>query len=191
MSATMKQIIMAAIALFMLTGPVPVHSEDQPADAEAQKRYLYQWTDRHGTVHITDGLGKVPERYRDKARKMESVKGQDPDREQQMADQPAESDAAEAEAEAKAEWQYKMREWRTRLANAEKEKRALEQEKEKITLTWGSAAGAPPTYRQRTADIDRQLQDLQADIDRAKNMLRNVLPDEARKAGVPPGWLRD
>ena len=28
-------------------------------------------------------------------------------------------------------------------------------------------------------------------IDEARNMLNVVIPEEARKAGIPPGWLRD
>jgi hypothetical protein len=31
---------------------------------------------------------------------------------------------------------------------------------------------------------------MQKEIDEARNMLDVVIPEEARRAGVPPGWLR-
>ncbi len=189
----MKQII--AITIMFFAAAFLVNAEDQPENKPVQKHFLYQWTDSKGVLHITDGLGKIPERYRDRARKMESVKGPEPEEGRPAIDHTADDEArqadAQAEAEAKAEWRYRMQEWKQKLANAEKEQRALQQERDSIALTWGAVEKAPDGARLRAAEIDRQLKAVQDEIDTARNMLNSVLPDEARKAGVPPGWLRD
>jgi chromosome segregation ATPase len=187
----MNYSLTAIAVLLLVAGAAFGQPEDQPGNKETKKQYLYGWTDSKGTLHITDGLGKIPERYRDKARKLESLKGQEPDADQQVRDAiQSGSDMQEAEDEARAEWQYRMGEWKKRLADAEKGHRALEQEKMDLTRTWGSIALAPAEHRQRAVDIELQMKALQAEIDTAKNMIDTVLPDEARKAGVPPGWLR-
>jgi uncharacterized membrane protein required for colicin V production len=36
---------------------------------------VYRWVDEQGTVHFTDDLGQVPEKYRDKIQKKEPPKG--------------------------------------------------------------------------------------------------------------------
>lgn len=183
---------MSVLVVLLLLAASAFGQADQTENKEPKKHYLYEWTDRKGTLHITDGLGKVPERYRDKARKVESIKEQEPGPEQQTQyESPSESESQDEENEARAEWQYRMREWKTRLADAEKEHQALERERAQLTLAWGSIALAPPEYRQKALEIERRLKDVQTDIDTAKNMITTVLPDEARKAGVPPGWLRE
>jgi hypothetical protein len=35
------------------------------------------------------------------------------------------------------------------------------------------------------------MKEVQKQIDEARNMVDVVIPEEARKAGVPPGWLRE
>ncbi len=35
------------------------------------------------------------------------------------------------------------------------------------------------------------MNNVQSEIEQAKHMLNEVIPEEARKAGVPPGWLRE
>jgi hypothetical protein len=187
----MKYSIAFIAALLFMTGFAFAQTGDPPENKEADKHFLYEWMDNNGTLHITDGVGKIPERYRDKARKMESTRGQEPDQEQQVPyETQSESESEEAEEEARAEWQYRMREWRQRLADAEKGHRALELERTQLTRAWGSIALAPPEYRQRAIEIELRLKELQTEIDTAKHMITTTLPDEARKAGVPPGWLR-
>jgi hypothetical protein len=39
--------------------------------------------------------------------------------------------------------------------------------------------------------IENDMQRTRREIDDIKNEINTVIPDEARKAGVPPGWLRE
>jgi hypothetical protein len=55
----------------------------------------------------------------------------------------------------------------------------------------GASTYAAPAYRTRAAELEEEMKEVQKDIDEALNMINVVIPDEARKAGVPPGWLRE
>ncbi len=59
-------VVVLSVAIFS----IGVQTRAQEGSNE-RKSYLYKWTDDSGGVHITDGLGNVPEQYRPKARKIE------------------------------------------------------------------------------------------------------------------------
>jgi hypothetical protein len=88
--------------------------------------------------------------------------------------------------------------WRARITSARDELRRNEVFAEALqsrinALTTDFAARDNPIERAQIAD-DRQkaLQDLErvkADVEKSKKMIADI-EEEARKAGVPPGWLR-
>jgi len=160
-----------------------------------RKSYLYQWTDDSGGVHITDGLGNVPEQYRPKARKIEESRKNEAGQGQQTQNVtggtagPGSED--ETEESGKAEWQDRIREWKTRLNNAEKRYRELDQQRTELLMSSGGPAYGPSENKVKAEQIEQQMKEVQKQIDEARNMLNVVIPEDARKAGVPPGWLRE
>jgi hypothetical protein len=187
--------ILTTIGILMITMSAAfAQIEVNPEEKDIKKNSLYEWTDSNGTVHLTDGFGKVPEQYRSKARKIEPQKGPGISPERQLkgdTDAMSESDAGEADADAKAEWQQRIRDWKSRLANAEKRYQDLGRERNELFGAWGSPALAPIENRVKAEQIDQQMKQVQGEIDAARDMIENVIPEEARKAGVPPGWLRE
>ncbi|HXY61536.1 MAG TPA: hypothetical protein VEJ22_01260 [Nitrospirota bacterium] len=160
-----------------------------------QKSYLYGWTDDQGVVHITDGLGNVPEKYRAKARKIEGSRKDEAGQgqESQNLKEGTAGPAADEETEEsrKAEWQDRIQEWKARLAQAEKNYRELDQQRTELLMSSGGPAYGPIENKVKAAEIEQQMKEVQKQIDEARNMLDVVIPDEARKAGVPPGVLRE
>jgi len=186
---TFFAVMMVSVILFAAAS---AQTGDQTENKEAKKRYLYEWTDREGGVHITDDLGEVPKRYRPKARKVEMPKGQEVSPGQQDTAGPGFSDTEAQEAAAKAAWQSRMREWKKRLADAEQRYAELDQQYKDTLGMWGGAAASGHLEVKAEAErIAQQMKDVQRDIDEAKNMIADVIPEEARRAGVPPGWLRE
>jgi hypothetical protein len=169
------------------------------ADQGNEGRFLYQWTDEQGNAHITNNLENVPAKYRSKV----SVMGQPESTGTVVEDQqvqppsssavPSANDAAETEAKRKEEWQNRMRDAKRRLENAVQQYQQLEQRKAEITAQWGaSGAALPPQEVLDTMNqIENDMQRTRKEIDDIKNEINIVIPDEARKAGVPPGWLRE
>jgi len=155
-----------------------------------QTRYFYRWTDEKGVVHITDGLGNVPEKYRDNALKIEQSKSKDEggqQGQQKTYTQPRVPD----EEGAKAEWQMRIKDARNRLAAAEQRYAELNQQRQEALGKWGGPASGQLSGPIDAAQIEEQMRAVQNEIDSIKREIEVVIPDEARKAGVPPGWLRE
>jgi len=39
--------------------------------------------------------------------------------------------------------------------------------------------------------LDGDMANAKQEADKARDLINNVIPDEARRAGIPPGWLRE
>jgi hypothetical protein len=185
--------------ILMLTGfAMTVYAQaDQQApteNEELKKSFLYQWTDAKGVVHIADGLDKVPKKYRDKAVKLRQPKKEDADQGQQVQQEsgyPSGADADEADAVEKAAWQQRMRDARQRLVNSEKHYQELVQRRNELLRSWGGVAYGQRAERIEADRVEQEMKEVQKEIDEARNDLDVVIPEIARKAGVPPGWLRE
>jgi hypothetical protein len=192
--------ILAVAALVLMVSFVPAFAGTSGTDEnnKVKKHYIYEWTDAKGGVHITDDLGEVPKRYRPKARKIEMPKGQEVGPEQQGGGEegyPAGASTEEQEAASKAVWQQRMRDWKARLADAQKRYQDLDKKRQEALEKWGGAgAAAKSGHLAGGVEADRiaqDMQEVQKDIDEARDMVETVIPEEARRAGVPPGWLRE
>ena len=159
---------------------------------EETKSYLYQWTDSKGGVHISDRLDKVPQEFRAGAQRLESAPGEGPaeDRSGRLRSSgPARQE--EIEAGQKAEWQQRMITAKQRLADAEKRYHDLEQKRASLLGPWGVPANAPAGVRLEMQQLDEDMLRVQREFNEARNEVEVVIPEAARKAGVPPGWLRE
>jgi len=192
------------IIMTLLLACVPaVHAQtsDQkggPAETkqEERKNVLYQWTDGKGVVHITDDLNKIPGKFRPNARRLESTPGAEetpggPGQQPGVSPPSGFSDDEEREADRKAEWQLRMKVAKQKLADAERRYRELEEKRNTLLQGWGGPASGHLEGRAEADRIDQQMKQVQKEIDDAHNYIEVVLPDEARKAGVPPGWMRE
>lgn len=188
-TAWMFSLVFTAALAFAAATAAP----GQDAAQEQKKAYLYQWTDEKGIVHITDNATKIPPRYRSQAQKIEVVEEKETSEQQYDRSAPLETGTAdEAEEEIrKAEWQDRVRDWKQRQADAEKRYQQLERERNELFGRWGGPAYAPVEAKLRAEQLDRDMQAAQKQIDEARNMITVVIPEEARKAGIPPGWLRE
>lgn len=190
----MRTLITIVMVLMVFVTAALAQTGDQTGNKEVKKQYLYEWTDSKGGVHITDDLGEIPERYRSKSRKIKIPKGEEVGPEQQVqgaTGSPSGVATDEQEAASKAAWQQRVRDWKERLADAQKRYQALEQKRSEGWARWGGPASGHLEERVEAERIAKEMEEVQRDIDEAKDMIENVIPEEARKAGIPPGWLRE
>jgi len=187
-------VLIMLLMVSAMTAFAQIDERKQAEDEELKKSYLYQWTDDGGGIHITDGLGKVPKQYRERAVKLEQPKREGSDQGQQEQGQPESFSArgnGTSDEVAKTEWQRRMSEAKQRLVKAEQRYGELDKERTELLGVMGSAAMAPIANRVRAEEIAGEMKRVRKEIDDARYMLEVVLPEKARKAGIPPGWLRD
>jgi DNA repair exonuclease SbcCD ATPase subunit len=159
---------------------------------ERKKPYLYEWTDEKGVGHITDTLGNVPEKYRSRARRVEIRKEKEqPGALPALTATPQDQGAPIDDEARKAEWRRKIKDWKSRLAESEKRHQELEEERNALIRPWGTLALASPDARAKVGKVEEEMKAVQKQINEARNMINVVIPEEARKADVPPGWLRE
>ncbi len=185
----MGLVILLSLLLGTMVAWAQPEKQSQEENEATKKRYLYQWIDDRGAIHITDSLDKVPKKFREKANMMEQSGKEDTAAghgEQTSAPAAPVRVDAEVEAGQMAVWQMRMKDARERLANLERQYQTLEQKR--ISLLTMNAAPADKAEAQR---IEEEMKGVQLDINIARNDIAVTIPDEARKAGVPPGWLRE
>jgi hypothetical protein len=188
------------LALLTCVSGISAQAADQNGGQEGQKQeerksVLYQWTDGKGVVHITDDLNKIPEKSRSNARRLETSPGTaetpGPSGETGISPTPDKSAGDEREADLKEEWQLRMKRAKERLADAERRYFALEEKRNNLLGSWGGPASGHLAGREEADRIDQEMKQVKKEIDAARNEVENVIPEDARKAGVPPGWLRE
>ncbi len=156
---------------------------------------LFTWTDKDGVVHVTDSLDKVPAEYRSKAQQPDQgASGGNVEVQSQSAAPPAApAQGGGSDAALKAQWQARMLDAKRRLQYAQDKYDQLYRRKSDLQAQWGSAGAAlpPQSVLDEMNRLDADMAAVKAEIDKAKDQINNVIPDEARRAGIPPGWLRE
>lgn len=186
--------LLIAVLILASALTAPAQTGGSAGDVEEKKSYIYQWTDGKGVVHITDGLDKVPEPYRPHARRLEAAPEEGAAQKQpgqQGVSSPTGNGGEQREAQQKAMWRQRMSDAKQRLAAAEQRYREIDQRRTYLLGQWGTPVYAPPEARIEAERLAREMQIVQKEIDDARNQLEVAIPEEARKAGVPPGWLRE
>jgi uncharacterized protein YukE len=184
--------------LMLLGFAMTVHAQEdqqvQTGKKEVKKSFLYQWTDKKGIAHITDDLDKVPKAYREKATKLKQPEKEDDDQgqeAQQPSVYPSGAQSEVADAASKAVWQQRMKDARQRLASAERRYQELEKQRDELLRIWGGPASGRLADRTEVDKVEQQMKDVQKEMDDARNDINVVIPEDARKAEIPPGWLRE
>jgi len=156
---------------------------------------LYTWTDKDGVVHVTDNLGNVPAEYRSKAQKIDqgTSTGNVEVQSQSPVPPAAPVQGGGNDAALKAQWQSRMVDAKRRLQYAQNKYEQMYRRKSDLQAQWGSAGAAlpPQSVLDEMNQLDVDMANAKAEIDKAKDQINNVIPDEARRAGIPPGWLRE
>jgi len=190
-STDLGRVLFLALLFFLAFAPA-----GQAADDE---RYLYQWKDERGVVNVTDSLDKVPPKYRSQAtQRLQPGAGKEEQRrdETRGREQSQVLDAGTSQGQdelKKAEWQRRMRDAKSRLMEAEGRYSQIELRKNDLASKWGSSGAALPPQEalDEIKKLDGELVSARTDVENARNEVEVVIPDEARRAGIPPGWLRE
>lgn len=93
-----------------------------------------------------------------------------------------------AREQAKQKWQQRVAETRKALEDALTAYRATKEKWQALAIRADFALF--PGQVEEKQELRAQMQKLEGEVDALVHQLDVVIPEEARKAGVPPGWLR-
>ena len=149
----------------------------------------YRWTDKDGTVGYADSLQQIPPQYRESAKRVDKDSPTGSTKPFQVVPSTPQSNVgtpSASTAENYAVWRDRMREARSDLEQLKTQREATQKQYDTLRGEgYGrlfSDPGPDAKYRARLSELDQQ-------ISQKEEELNTTLPDEARKAGIPPGVL--
>ncbi len=169
---------------------------------------IYKWADEKGTVHFSDDLGQVPEKYRDQIQKeklpkeppppqpvspssIEPPKSMEPGKGARPAPGPGQKDALGRGEEW---WRAKASEWNEKLKTSQRNYEITYNEWKAKEQELGTSISKPDSFKRKLkAEIkalEEKVKDWEKQIEEAKNMIENVLPKQARDDRANPDWLK-
>jgi hypothetical protein len=161
---------------------------------------IYQWVDEKGTVHFTDDVSLVPEKYQDQVKEKKTPKepASSPPVTRTRDKPPKEPEEAPEKKDILGRgedwWRDKAMEWKQKLIKAQKDfsdaqtaLKAKEKELEDAKLK-------PRSLQRKLQDevkvSQEKMNDQKRQVDEAKNMLEKVLPKQAEESRADPSWLK-
>jgi len=160
---------------------------------------FYQWTTPDGEIGLTDDPGRIPPKYRATAKPYVSP-GETPVSTVQPTAKSAQtqrSAPATGPAEStplldhnghdRAWWQARVHELKAQRAELVDQRKQVEKKSNEIQY-FGRQTYGELNEVQKLRD---QINDIGDQIKVIDQQLAHDLPNEARQAGAPPGWLRD
>jgi len=149
----------------------------------------FRWTDKDGNVGYADSLQKIPPQYRESAKRVDKNSPTGSTKPFQVVPSSPQSNGgtpSASTAENYAVWRDRMREARSELEQLKTQREATQKQYDTLRGEgYGrlfSDPGPDAKYRARLSELDQQ-------ISQKEEELNTTLPDEARKAGIPPGVL--
>ena len=187
-----SKMILIVVCSFMLWGIA-----GKPPSAYAE---TFQWTDEHGTAGFTDNVLTVPRQHRKGVVKRQVREPVRSSTSSETAETPPSGAPVEKEIVEGDEPASERERWRERLQTAKAKIVALRAERGELEkkvdesqrgrwFTFGPGASDleqlkdVPKVEQEIKDLDQQIKQLEEEVS-------IVIPREARRAGIPPGWIR-
>jgi hypothetical protein len=185
-------------------------------DTSSPRAEVYKWVDKKGTVHYTDDPDQLPEPMRSKVlrqleEKLNRRKKQEkrPGRRRRRDGLPNEKlppppDSSRSESprtdepdafDEAAELAKQRKDWSSRATRAREQVSRIEKECEELRSKRDQSKRdalilARPADREKAQKTADALKSCEEKLGKARHYLDVELPEQARRAGIPPGWLR-
>ena len=162
---------------------------------------IYRWVDEKGTIHLTDDMSLVPERYRDQ------VQRKKPPKEPSLSVSPRVSKGEETGKESKSAserkdllgrgeswWKAKAEEWNAKLLEAQRNYETAHAGYKKKEKEVEEAKFQPKSLQRKLKAelraLEEKANDWKKQVEEAKNMLEKTLPKEAEESNADPDWIK-
>jgi hypothetical protein len=162
---------------------------------------VYRWVDEKGTVHFTDDLSLVPERYQDQAQKKILPKEPSPPSSPQVTEEvkakkEPQSAPVQKDILGRGEgwWRARAKEWNEKSISAQKnyeiaftawkaKEKELEESKFKPDSLKRKLKVEIKVLEEKVMEWDKQMEE-------ARNMLEKVLPKQAEEYRADSNWVK-
>jgi hypothetical protein len=159
-----------------------------------QAAAVFQWTDEQGNVGFTDDPDSIPEKYRQNAEQLDSKPVPKKPKTNITPALPPDTDPTGTPPMDVDDDGHDEQWWRERMQELRHRKEVLLAEKARLaedTGMLGRLGLGNVEENQQAKETEDRIQQLDSEISQIDHELTVVVPEEARKANAPPGWLRE
>jgi hypothetical protein len=168
--------------LFLILGSRPVF-------AGSDETIIYHYVDKDGSLVWTQDLSQVPANQRKQAKKdaidVQNLPEMNVIESPPTVPQPASKGPQEISPQATRVY------WQQRVESTQKDLTLAQNDLEQIYTKQRENLLSGPGETQRRLEFSQREKDLKEKIAFLEDQLNNQIPEDARKAGAPPGWIRD
>lgn len=154
---------------------------------------VYRWQDDQGHVGFTDNPENIPEKYRQSATQLDGTSTRQKPQTEITPTAPLSTDATENAVELDDQGRDEQW-WRARVQELHQRKKMLLAEKERLMTNidpLGNLGLGSIEANQKSKEIKDRRGQIDSEIEEIEYNLNVLLPEEAREANAPPGWLRE
>jgi len=176
----MKSIFVAILSTFLIS---------QLSFAE-----MYKWVDEMGTVHFTDDVTQVPEKYRPKAEEIGSSGEEKEGTKGEGQITPKGKDETQRDQLGRGEdyWKGRMEEWRRKLGEEQDRLRTLELKYNELTMRLNDSKSTAERgdIRKERDQVKNEMDQCKIQIEEAKDMIERKIPEEGVLYKAKPEWMK-
>ena len=164
-----------------------------PLSPASSQGAVYQWLDEKGNISFTDNPANIPEKYRQSATRLDETPSSKKPKTNIAPEAPSSNDADQGSKTLDDNGRDEQW-WRARTQELRHRKELLLAEKERLTSRvnpLGSLGLGSIEANEQAKESKGRLEQIKNEIETIDYDLNVLLPEEARKANAPPGWLRE
>ncbi len=154
---------------------------------------VFKWVDDKGSVHFTDDISKIPEKYR---QAIEEIEAREEKSETKTESGPPEKSQADNDTDrlgrGKEYWQGRVEEWKKKLRSAQERVESLRLKYNQLTEKFNASKSSVQraTLRNERDQIKAQIDQSRMEIEEAKEVLDRKIPEEAALYKAKPEWIK-
>jgi hypothetical protein len=153
---------------------------------------VLKWVDDQGVVHYTDNGASVPEKYRGQIERRDLPEGKETSLGTSGEAKAATGEPQDRHGRGQDYWARRTKEAKDQLDRAYKEHERVRLEYNDLVAQYNKARSRAQKrqYQNRIDSLQDELNRRRAEVDKARELLEKILPEEAKRAGAPAEWVK-
>jgi predicted nucleic acid-binding Zn-ribbon protein len=153
---------------------------------------VLKWVDERGVVHFTDNAASVPEKYRKQIDRRELPEEMGTSSEATREVKETGQEPRDRYGRGEDYWGKKANEVKNQLGQAQKEYERIRLQFNDLVAEYNATRSRAKRrqYQKRIESLQQELNHRRQDMEEAKELLEETLPEEAKRAGAPAEWVK-
>ena len=154
---------------------------------------VYKWVDEKGVTHFTDDMTQVPEKYRPKAKSIETPQEREDTKvEEELAPKKKEDSYKDRLGRGEEYWKGRVEEGRKKLGELQNKLEVLKSKYNGLTERFNDSRSTAEraNLRRERDQVKNEIDQCNSQIEEARGVLEKKIPEEAELYKARPEWIK-